>query len=81
MRSQKALAKAKPEQRAPIQLLIGVAQLGSERLDAAEREFRAADSDAKTRAAATSYLKYVEQQRLEKDQDLHAALPAPRPVD
>jgi tetratricopeptide (TPR) repeat protein len=77
----KALAKAKPEQRAPIHLLSGVAQLGSERLDAAEREFHAAEGDAKTRAAATSYLKYVEQQRLKKDQDLHAALPAPRPLD
>jgi len=77
----KALEKAKPEQRAPIHLLSGVAQLGSDRLDAAEREFRAAESDAKTRAAATSYLKYVEQQRLKKEQDLHAGLSSQPSVD
>jgi tetratricopeptide (TPR) repeat protein len=77
----KALGKAKPEQRAPIHLLAGVAQLGSDRLDAAEREFRAAEGDAKTRAAATSYLKYIEQQRLKKEQDLHAGLSDRRPVE
>ena len=44
---QKALAKAKPEQRGSVQLLIGVAQLGSERFDDAERAFRAAQGDEK----------------------------------
>ncbi len=78
---QKGLAKAKPEQRGSIHLLAGVALLGSDKLDAAEREFRAAESDAKTRAAAASYLKYVEQQRARQAQELHAALPDARPVD
>jgi tetratricopeptide (TPR) repeat protein len=59
----KALAKAEPEQRGPAQLLIGVAELGSDRLDDAERAFRAAQSDEKVRGAAESYLKYLEDQR------------------
>ena len=78
---QKGLAKAKPEQRGSIHLLAGVALLGSERLDAAEREFRAAEGDDKTRAAAASYLKYVEQQRARQAQELHAGLPDARRVD
>jgi predicted negative regulator of RcsB-dependent stress response len=65
---QKSLAKAKPEQRGSVNLLIGVAQLGAERLDDAERAFRAAQSDEKTRRAADSYLKYLEEQRARRDQ-------------
>jgi tetratricopeptide (TPR) repeat protein len=64
----KALAKAKPEQRGSVQLLIGVAQLGMEHFDAAETSFRAATSDAKVGAAARSYLKFVDEQRLRKEQ-------------
>ncbi len=60
---QKALAKSKPERRGSAQLLIGVAQLGSERYDAAERAFRAAQSDEKVRRAAESYLKFLDQER------------------
>ncbi len=60
---QKALAKSKPERRGSAQLLIGVAQLGSEHYDAAERSFRAAQSDEKVRRAAESYLKYLDEQR------------------
>lgn len=65
---QKSLAKAKPEQRGSVNLLIGVAQLGAERLDDAERAFRAAQSDEKVRRAADSYLKYLEEQRARRDQ-------------
>jgi tetratricopeptide (TPR) repeat protein len=60
---QKALAKSKPERRGSAQLLIGVAQLGSEHYDAAERAFRAAEGDEKVRRAAESYLKYLDEQR------------------
>lgn len=60
---QKGLAKSNPEQRGSVQLLIGVAQLGSEQLDDAERSFRAAHSDERVRRAADSYLKYLEEQR------------------
>jgi len=60
---QKALAKSKPERRGSAQLLIGVAQLGSEHFDAAERAFRAARSDEKVRRAAESYLKFLDEQR------------------
>ncbi len=65
---QKAFAKSKPEQRGSVQLLIGVAQLGSNHFDAAERAFRAASGDAKVGDAAKSYLKFVEEQRLRKEQ-------------
>ena len=61
---QKALAKSKPEQRGSVQLLIGVAQLGSNKLDDAERAFQAAANDAKVGDAARSYLKFVAEQRL-----------------
>jgi tetratricopeptide (TPR) repeat protein len=60
----KALAKAKPEQRAPVQLLMGVAQLGTNRYAEAERAFRAAQDDAKVRDAAASYLKFIEERRV-----------------
>jgi tetratricopeptide (TPR) repeat protein len=65
---QHALAKAKPERRGSVQLLIGVAQLGSERFDDAERAFRAAQSDEKVRRAAESYLRFVQEQRLRREQ-------------
>jgi tetratricopeptide (TPR) repeat protein len=65
---EQGLTKAKPERRASIHLLLGVAQLGAERFDAAEREFRVAQSDAKTRAAAESYLKFTAEQRARQDQ-------------
>lgn len=65
---EKGLARAKPEKRAAVHLLLGVAQLGAERFDAAEREFRIAQSDAKTRAAAESYLKFTAEQRARRDQ-------------
>jgi len=60
---QKALAKAKPEQRGPVRLLMGVAWIGEKRFDAAERSFRVASGDARVRKAAESYLAYLEEQR------------------
>lgn len=65
---QKGLAKAKAEQRGSLHLLVGVAQLGSERFDDAERAFRAAQVDEKVRPAAESYLKYLEAQRALRSQ-------------
>jgi len=65
---QRALAKAKPEQRGSVQLLIGVAQLGVKRYDDAERSFQAAAGDAKVGDAARSYLKYVAEQRSRSQQ-------------
>ncbi len=64
----KALAKAKPGQRASAQLLIGVAQLGAERFDDAELAFREAQADEKTRNAADSYLKFIAEQRMRREQ-------------
>jgi len=64
----KALAKSKPEQRGSVQLLIGVAQLGSKRFDDAERAFQAAANDAKVGDAARSYLKFVAEQRVRSQQ-------------
>lgn len=66
---QKSLAKAKPEQRGSVNLLIGVAQMGAERFDDAERAFKAAHNDDKVRRAAESYLKYLEEQRALRKQD------------
>jgi len=63
-----ALPKAKPERQGSVQLLIGVAQLGSERFDDAERAFRAAQGDEKVRRAAESYLRFVEEQRARQQQ-------------
>ncbi|MFN2378121.1 MAG: tetratricopeptide repeat protein [Candidatus Binatia bacterium] len=63
----KAKAKAKPEQKGSIELLIGVAELGSGRFDDAERAFRVAQVDEKTRSAADSYLKHLEQKRALRD--------------
>jgi tetratricopeptide (TPR) repeat protein len=57
------LAKAKPEQRGKVYLLIGVAQLGANQLDDAEVAFRSARGDEKVRAEAESYLKFVTQER------------------
>ena len=64
----KSLAKAKPERRGAVQLMIGVAQLGSERFEEAERAFRAAQGDAKLRKAAESYLRFVDERRAVKQQ-------------
>jgi tetratricopeptide (TPR) repeat protein len=57
------LAKAKPDQRGRVYLLIGVAQLGANRLDDAERAFRSARADERARTEADSYLKFVTQER------------------
>jgi tetratricopeptide (TPR) repeat protein len=65
---EKAYAKSKPERRGSVQLLIGVAQLGAEHFDEAERSFRAAQGDEKVRRAAESYLKFVQEQRLRREQ-------------
>jgi len=69
----KALAKAKPEQRGPVRLLMGVAQIGEERFDDAERSFRAASGDERVRKAAESYLAYLEEQRARDSQQSSAA--------
>jgi tetratricopeptide (TPR) repeat protein len=74
---EKALAKSKPEKRASVQLMMGVALLGSNRLDEAERAFRAASSDPKVGDAAKSYLKVVEEQRTREQQ----GAPPPQPGD
>jgi tetratricopeptide (TPR) repeat protein len=65
---EQALARTEPERRGPVQLLIGVAQLGSDRFDDAERTFRAAQGDEKVRRAAQSYLKFVQEQRARHEQ-------------
>jgi tetratricopeptide (TPR) repeat protein len=65
---QKSLAKSKPEQRGSVQLLIGVAQLGSEHFEDAERAFGMAQNDAKVRRAAESYLKFLKEQRARHEQ-------------
>ena len=57
------LEKAKPEQRGRVYLLIGVAQLGANRLDDAEVAFRSARGDEKLRSEAESYIKFVTQER------------------
>ncbi len=69
---EKALAKSKPDQRGSVQLLIGVAQLGSDRFDDAERSFRVASGDEKVRRAAESYLSFLKAQRLRHEQQQQA---------
>ncbi|HEY2772584.1 MAG TPA: tetratricopeptide repeat protein [Candidatus Binatia bacterium] len=59
----KAKAKSKPDQAGSIELLIGIASLGSNRLDDAEKSFRIARADDKTSKAADSYLKHLDQVR------------------
>lgn len=59
----RARAKAAPAQRGSIELLIGIADLGSERFDDAERAFRVAQTDEKARPAADSYLRHLDQKR------------------
>jgi hypothetical protein len=66
----KGLAKATPEQRGSAQLLIGVAQLGSKKLDDAERAFAAAANDAKVGEAARRYLEFVQEQRRREQHEL-----------
>lgn len=70
---EKSLAKASPGQHGAVQLLLGVAQLGEERYDAAERSFRAALADTKVRGAAESYLKFLTDQRQRKAQQTASA--------
>lgn len=59
----KALPKSEPAERGSIHLLIGIAELGAGRYDEAGRAFQAATADEKTKAAAESYLKHLEQKR------------------
>jgi tetratricopeptide (TPR) repeat protein len=66
------LAKATPEQRGSVHLLLGVAQVGAGRLDEAERAFRSASTDDKTRDDAESYLDFVIQERERLKQKLGA---------
>ena len=75
---EKALAKSKPDQRGSVQLLIGVAQLGSDRFDDAERAFRVASGDEKVRRAAESYLTFLKAQRLRYEQQQQAQTPSSR---
>jgi tetratricopeptide (TPR) repeat protein len=74
---EKALAKSKPEQRGSVQLLIGVAQLGSDRFDDAERAFRVASGDERVRRAAESYLTFLKAQRLRHEQQQQQAQTRP----
>jgi len=66
---EKALPKAKPEQRGQVQLLIGVAQMGSQHFDDAQRAFQAASDDKKVHDAAESYLKFLSDERQRKEQE------------
>lgn len=59
----KALPRSKPEDRAGVELLIGVAELGAKRYDRAEASFRTALASEKMRPAAESYLKHLDQKR------------------
>lgn len=61
---QKALAKAKPEQRGSVHLLIGIGHIGTEQLDEAERNFKAALADPKVKKGAESYLKFIEDKKM-----------------
>lgn len=63
----KALAKAEPSERGSIELLIGIAELGRKRYEEAGKAFEAARNDEKTKTAAESYLKHLEQKRALKD--------------
>ncbi|MBY0400949.1 tetratricopeptide repeat protein [Myxococcota bacterium] len=60
---EKALAKARPEQLGSVRLMLGIAQLGDDRFDAAEKSFRLTVDDAKAGRAAQSYLKFLESKR------------------
>jgi tetratricopeptide (TPR) repeat protein len=57
------LEKALPDQKGRVYLLIGVAQLGANRLDEAESAFRMARSDERARGDADNYLKFLIQER------------------
>jgi tetratricopeptide (TPR) repeat protein len=59
----KALAKAKAEERGSINLLLGVSYLGTKHLGEAERALKAALIDQKARPDAERYLTYLEQER------------------
>ena len=59
----KALVKAGANEKASIQLLLGVAQLGLENFSAADEAFRAASLDPKSAAAAEAYRKHLEQKK------------------
>jgi tetratricopeptide (TPR) repeat protein len=73
----KALPKAEPAERGSIELLIGIAELGAGRFDEAAVAFEAAKVDDKTKTAAESYLKHLEQKRALRD--LQAATKKPQP--
>jgi tetratricopeptide (TPR) repeat protein len=60
---EKALQKAKPEQRGSIHLMLGIAQLGVDHFAEAERFFHLAVDDSKVNRAAESYLKFLESKR------------------
>jgi tetratricopeptide (TPR) repeat protein len=59
----KARAGVSPDQRASVELLLGIALLGSKDWTEAEKAFKVAAADAKTKPAADSYLRHLEQQR------------------
>lgn len=65
----KALAKAKPEQRGSVHLLMGIGQIGTNQLDAAESSFKSALADAKVKKAAESYLKFIEDKKMREAQE------------
>lgn len=65
---ERALPKARSDQRGSIHLLIGIAHLGDERLVEAERAFQVATGDAKAGRAAESYLKFLAEKRLSQAQ-------------
>lgn len=60
---QKALVGKSSARRSSVELLLGIAMLGSKDFDGAEKVFRTAAADEKTRTAAENYLRHLEQQR------------------
>lgn len=62
-----ARAKSESSDRPSIDLLLGIAALGAGSYDEAEHAFTAAEGDDKTRAAAASYLKHLQQKRALRD--------------
>jgi tetratricopeptide (TPR) repeat protein len=65
----KGLPKAKPEQKGSVHLLMGISEIGTEKLDAAEAHFKAAMGDQKVGKAAESYLKFIEDKRMRDAQE------------
>lgn len=71
---EKALGKARAEQKGSLHLLIGIAKLGREDFGGAERSFEIAANDDKVARAAAGYLKVLESKRVEAERPRAAAV-------